>query len=232
MNGKKKIKNLFNELSIKYDFFNDLFSLGLHRVWKRKFINRVRPSKGELWIDVCCGTGDVTFLLAELLGKEGKVVGIDSANMTLEIAKKRNNKNKINSITWVKSDIFNDELNLPLFDGAVISYGLRNLIDVRLGLLCIKRLIKSGGTIGVLDFNTNKLNSIKDKFQKFYLSKIIIPITTLLGFKDHFKYLNRSLKTYPDGRTLKKICLEEGFIDIRYDEIAFGQMGILIMKKM
>ena len=82
-----KVKNLFNELSPYYDFLNDFFSFGLHRLWKKKLLTLLNPIKGENWIDLCCGTGDLTISIANLISPMGKVVGIDCAEETLLLAK-------------------------------------------------------------------------------------------------------------------------------------------------
>ena len=71
--NSKYISKIFNNVSSKYDFFNNLFSLGLHFLWKRKLILLLKPKNGEEWADLCCGTGDMTFLLNELVIPKGKV---------------------------------------------------------------------------------------------------------------------------------------------------------------
>ena len=80
------VKDLFNALSSKYDLFNDLFSFGLHRFWKSQLIGFLKPSIGENWIDLCCGTGDLTLCLARNIRPGGKVFGIDSASEALSLA--------------------------------------------------------------------------------------------------------------------------------------------------
>ena len=74
-----EVKNIFNKISYKYDFLNNLLSFGLHRVWKRKLVNLLEPSNGEDWADLCCGTGDLAFLISERVSPMGSITGIDSA---------------------------------------------------------------------------------------------------------------------------------------------------------
>ena len=100
--NSKYISNIFNKVSYKYDFFNNLFSLGLHFLWKRKLISLLKPKNGEEWADLCCGTGDVSFLLNELVIPSGKVFGIDISEKLLKIAKRKSNKLVNTVINWKK----------------------------------------------------------------------------------------------------------------------------------
>ena len=72
-----EVKTLFNKISFSYDFLNNLFSLGLHRFWKNKLIDLLNPTDGENWADLCCGTGDLSFLISKKVCPNGSVTGID-----------------------------------------------------------------------------------------------------------------------------------------------------------
>ena len=84
-----EVKNIFNKISYKYDFLNNLLSFGLHRLWKRKLVNLLEPLKGEDWADLCCGTVELAFLISERVSPRGSITGIDSAEDILNIAKKK-----------------------------------------------------------------------------------------------------------------------------------------------
>ncbi len=224
------VKGMFNALAPKYDLFNDLFSLGLHRLWKRELLSMLRPLPGEDWIDLCCGTGDLCFSLTKLVCPTGLVVGLDAAQETLERAKRRSSKKFSSSISWVQRDALNTGLSSNLFDGAVMAYGLRNLADPEGGLKELYRLLKPGGRAGVLDFTRMVEGSLGEKFQKFYLRKIVVPISAKIGFGSHFSYLEESLKIFPDGEAQKKLAIKSGFSETSYKTIAMGQMGILLLK--
>ena len=83
-----EVKNIFNKISYKYDLLNNLLSFGLHKLWKRKLVNLLEPLNGEDWADLCCGTGDLAFLISERVRSRGSITGIDSAEAILNIAKK------------------------------------------------------------------------------------------------------------------------------------------------
>ena len=230
MSKSNSVKDLFDDLSSQYDLLNDLFSFGLHRVWKKQLLLKLRPSSGEKWVDLCCGTGDMAISIAKLVRPAGKVYGIDSAKETLNLAKKKCLYKPWLSINWINSDIFDEENNLEYFDGAVMAYGLRNLSDPFLGLKRMRSFVRRGGRAGILDFNHNIENSIGDIFQKIYLNNLVIPLASRLGFKEHFNYLEDSIKYFPDGTMQEKLAIEAGFSEAKHHPIALGQMGILLLK--
>tara|TARA_Y100001968_G_scaffold278885_1_gene274491 strand:- start:141 stop:836 length:696 start_codon:yes stop_codon:yes gene_type:complete len=230
MNKSNLVRNLFDDLSSKYDLFNDIFSIGLHRVWKKQLLFYLSPSPGERWIDLCCGTGDLAIYLTESVKPSGQVHAIDSAEKTLNLAKKKSSGKTSLLIEWINSDIFEEQNNLEYFDGAVMGFGLRNLSDPFLGLQRIRSFLKKGGRAGVLDFNRNEENSIGDLFQKMYLNNLVIPISSNFGFKEHFDYLEDSIKDFPNGSLQETLAIKAGFSEAKHYVIAFGQMGILILK--
>ena len=224
------IETLFNEVAPTYDRLNDLLSLGLHRVWKRQLLFLLSPVPGESWLDLCCGTGDLALSLARRLGPEGTVVGVDYAIGPLEIAKKRSLKEARTSISWVKGDALATGLPSNSFDGVVMAYGLRNLSDSLAGLKEIHRILKPGGRAGILDFNQIPDNSLRSLFQKFYLRKIVVPIATKVGLREHYVYLEESLKLFPEGHIQESLALEVGFEDAEHRRLAFDQMGLLLVR--
>ena len=100
-----EVKNIFNKISYKYDFLNNLLSFGLHRLWKKKLVNLLGPLNGEDWADLCCGTGDLAFLISERVSPRGSITGIDSAEGILNIAKKKSELKKNKFIKWEIKDV-------------------------------------------------------------------------------------------------------------------------------
>ena len=229
--NSKYIKNIFNNVSYKYDFFNNLFSLGLHFLWKKKLISLLKPKNGEVWADLCCGTGDMTFLLDKLLNPNGKVFGVDISEKLLKIAQKKSQKLENTVIYWENKDIFDLDTRLIKFDGICMSYGLRNLKNVEDGIKKVFLLLKDNGRAGFLDFNHSKENSLSSIFQKLYLRFIVVPISGLFNLKEEYTYIENSIKTFPMGAKLIYLAKKIGFKKVRYMKLFGGQMGILILKK-
>ena len=144
----RAIEEMFNSISLKYDFLNDIFSFGLHRFWKRKLLDILDPTFGEKWIDLCCGTGDMSILLARYMKSSENITGIDSASQALLVAKERSKEN-YSSIEWINGDALETNLPSHQFNGLVIAYGLRNLSSSEAGLKEAFRILKPGGRAGI-----------------------------------------------------------------------------------
>ena len=98
------VKTIFNKISCSYDFLNSLFSLGLHKIWKMKLVDLLKPIEGENWADLCCGTGDLSFLIYTKISPTGTVTGIDNAKQILNIAKQRSKFIENKRLYWNTND--------------------------------------------------------------------------------------------------------------------------------
>ncbi len=224
------VENLFNEVAPNYDRLNDLLSLGLHRIWKRQLLAWLAPLPGEKWLDLCCGTGDIALALAHRVSPFGTVLGVDSAIEPLSLAKKRSLEAPCLPVAWVHADALNTGLNTQDFDGAVMAYGLRNLADPKAGLKELHRLLKPGARAGILDFNQLPDKSIRSRFQKFYLRKIVVPIAAKFGLREQYVYLEESLKRFPMGHVQVDLAKEVGFSEAKHEFLAAGLMGALLLR--
>ena len=226
-----EVKNIFNKISYKYDFLNNLLSFGLHKLWKRKLVNLLEPSNGEDWADLCCGTGDLAFLIFKRVSPRGSITGIDSAVGILNIAKKKSEQKKIKFIKWEIKDVLEINDYSKNFDGICMSYGLRNLHNVEEGIKKVFYLLKDKGRAGFLDFNHSRENSLSNIFQKIYLRFIVVPISHLFKLSSEYAYIEKSIRKFPKKNELIKIAKEVGFRKAEYRNIFWGQMGILILTK-
>ncbi len=227
--NNKAIEEMFNSISSKYDFLNDIFSFGLHRFWKRRLLDILNPISGEKWIDICCGTGDMSILLARYMKSSENIIGIDSASQALLIARERSKQN-YSSIEWINADALETNLLSHQFDGLLMAYGLRNLSSPYAGLREALRILKPGGRAGVLDFRSFEGPSIQGLFQKIYLSFYVVPIATLFGLRKEYSYIKKSLLNFPSGEKQIHLALSAGFKKAEYQTLAKGQMGILLLE--
>ena len=181
MKFKKEIevKNIFNKISSKYDFLNSFLSFGLHKLWKKKLVDLLKPEEGEIWADLCCGTGDLAFLIYKRIGTNGSIVGIDSAKEIIDIARNKSELAKNKFIKWEIKDLFEMNENLKTYDGICMSYGLRNLESVEEGIKKVFSLLRKKGRAGILDFNHSKKQSLSNIFQKLYLRFVVVPISAI-----------------------------------------------------
>ena len=226
-----EVKTIFNKVSFSYDFLNSLLSFGLHKFWKKKLVDLLKPIDGENWTDLCCGTGDLSFLIFKKVFPNGTVTGIDSAKEILNIARKKSDSIKKKGIYWEMQDILDIDENLQSYDGICMSYGLRNLVNVEEGLKKVFNLLKDQGRAGFLDFNHSKFNSKADIFQKIYLRAVVVPISKIFRLGKEYSYIEKSIKNFPEGNKLMLIAKGVGFKKVEYRTIFWNQMGILILEK-
>ena len=229
--NNNEVKTIFNKISYKYDFLNSLLSLGLHKLWKKHLVDLLKPKNGEVWADLCCGTGDLAFLINEKVRPNGYVIGIDSAREILNIAKKRSKSVKTKIIRWETKDILEIDEYLNKFDGISMSYGLRNLANVEEGIKKVFTLLNDKGRAGFLDFNHSRTNSLPHIFQKIYLRFIVVPISEIFLLSKEYAYIEKSIESFPEAKKLVLIAKEAGFKKVKYKPIFLNQMGILIVEK-
>jgi|TARA_B100000530_G_scaffold127466_1_gene79760 demethylmenaquinone methyltransferase/2-methoxy-6-polyprenyl-1,4-benzoquinol methylase len=226
-----EVKSIFNNISCSYDFLNSLLSLGLHKYWKKTLVDLLKPIDGENWADLCCGTGDLSFLIFKKVRPNGSVTGIDSAKEILNIAMEKSKLIENKFISWEMQDILEIDEDLKNYDGICMSYGLRNLVNVEEGLKKVFNLLSDTGRAGFLDFNHSKFNSIADLFQKIYLRFVVVPISKIFRLSKEYSYIEKSIKNFPKGNELMLIAKGVGFKKVEYRTIFFNQMGILILEK-
>ena len=227
---QNSIENLFNELAPNYDLLNDLLSFGLHRQWKRRLLRILKPMPGEIWLDLCCGTGDLAIDLARRVRSKGKVYALDIASSPLEIARYKHSKQPWLDIEWVKGNALDTGYGDAFFDGIVMAFGLRNLVSVSDCLQEMRRISKRGSKVGILDFNKLSSRSTYAWFQKNYLQNIVVPIASSFGLEQHYLYIEKSLESYPNGKALEILAIEAGFRYANYQTLSARQMGFLLLE--
>lgn len=137
------IRNIFNRIAPVYDRLNDWLSLGQHRIWKDMTVKWSGAKPGDTSLDLCCGSGDLSFVLARRTGSTGRVFGVDFSPELLEVAKSRAQSQSPRSpITWVEADVLNLPFDDNCFDAATMGYGLRNVTNIPQSLKELHRVLK------------------------------------------------------------------------------------------
>ena len=225
------IQAIFDRIAPVYDQLNDTLSFGQHRIWKRMAVKWAQPQLEDTALDLCCGSGDLAFILAKSIGKKGKVIGADFSPQQLEIARQRHQKQgQVYPIEWVEADA----LNLPFadnrFDCATMGYGLRNVTDISACLKEVYRVLKPGAIASFLDFH-RPYQPLIGQFQQWYLDNLVVPAAENLGLKEDYAYINPSLERFPQGKEQIQLAQAVGFTEVKHYPIAFELMGVLVMKK-
>ena len=230
-------QDLFNTISPVYDELNDQLSFGMHTVWKRMTVKWSGAAPGCSALDVCCGSGDLAFLLADKVGGNGSVVGLDFSASMLDDASAREAAKKNSGISGASSSIRwvqGDAMDLPFadnsFDAATMGYGLRNVSSIPAALKELLRVLRPGCRVAILDFN-NSSDSLVDGAQDWLLENVVVPAAESKGVGDEYRYLRPSIKNFPQGREQERLALEAGFWKAKHYEIGFGLMGVLVAAK-
>ncbi|PON44864.1 Methyltransferase [Parasponia andersonii] len=185
---------------------------------------------GGCVLDLCCGSGDLAFLLAEKVGNNGKVTGLDFSEEQLSVAASRQqlrSKPCYKNIEWVEGDA----LDLPFpdgyFDAITVGYGLRNVVDKRKALQEMYRVLKAGSRVSILDFNKST-KPVTTLIQEWMIDSVVVPVATSYGLEEEYRYLKSSIREFLTGKELEKLALEVGFSKGRHYEIGGGLMGNLV----
>jgi demethylmenaquinone methyltransferase/2-methoxy-6-polyprenyl-1,4-benzoquinol methylase len=222
----QRVNDLFATIAPRYDLINDLQSFGLHRVWKRRLIRLAEVRTGMRALDLCCGTGDVAFALAN---EGAQVTGCDFSEPMLEVARRRlatrrNRNEKI--LAFMRADALNLPYASETFDVVTIAYGLRNLADFRGGLIEMLRVLKPGGKLLILDFGKPDFEPWRAAY--FAYLKLFVPVfgKIFCGNSATHAYILESLKKYPAQRGVAALLTELGCRDARIENLLGGVMSI------
>jgi demethylmenaquinone methyltransferase/2-methoxy-6-polyprenyl-1,4-benzoquinol methylase len=227
----QEIQSIFNNIAPVYDQLNDQLSLGLHKIWKKMTVKWCEPQANYIGLDLCCGSGDLTFLLAQNL-THGVVYGVDFSPELLTIARQKNQQKSLTcEINWVEGDVLNLPFEDNFFDCATMGYGLRNVVNISRCLQELYRVMKPQAKAAILDFHRPE-NSLLNNWQKWYLNNIVVPTAAKLGVKDEYAYINPSLDRFPTGREQVKLAQDVGFRQVVHYPIFGGTMGVLVITKM
>src|SRR5262249_27315881 len=148
---QRYVNQLFETIAPRYDFFTVFFSYGMDRGWKRKLIEMLGLKGNEKTLDLACGTGDITFALGERL-HSGVAIGLDITQAMIDIAEGKRRARNVSNVSFQCADIMSMPFPDASFDCVTCGYALRNVPDVELALVEIKRVLKPGGRFYSLDF--------------------------------------------------------------------------------
>ena len=207
---QKRVAEVFSSVARRYDVMNDLMSMGVHRLWKRFVIDLAGVRAGERVLDVAGGTGDLTREFAKQVGPRGQVVLSDINAAMLGEGRRRLIDQGVVGLPVVQA---NAEM-LPFadrsFDCVTIGFGLRNVTDKDAALRSMRRVLKPGGRLLVLEFS-KPLNAGLSKLYDQYSFKLL-PLMGRLVARDEasYRYLAESIRMHPDQQTLKGMMENAG----------------------
>jgi len=224
----KAVREMFTSIAPRYDLLNHVLSLNIDRLWWWRTARRFDPilrRSGANVLDLCCGTGDMTFALRRRTGSaHAKIIGADFSHAMLQRAAVKGNGTPLR---WVEADA----LRLPFpdehFDLVTSAFGFRNLADYDAGLREIARVLRPGGQCGILDFGEPK--GIMGSLYRFYFKNVLPRIGTLIsGVRGPYAYLPASVERFPAPEEMLARMKQAGFGESSWTPYTMGVAGLYL----
>ena len=202
------VRTMFDRIAPVYDVMNRAMTAGLDRRW-RAATARAVVSPGDRVLDACCGTGDLAIAGLRLVGSTGAVIGVDFSERMLERA-----RSKSSQVEWVQGDA----LALPFadgsFDAATVGFGVRNLEDLEAGLRELRRVLRPGGRVGILEITQPR--GLLRPFYKLWFDGLVPLAGKLLPGGSAYTYLPASVRRFPGAKELAELMQTAGFDQVHY----------------
>lgn len=219
------VREVFASVAPKYDVMNDVMSLGIHRVWKRIFVNAIGCSPRETLLDLAGGTGDIAFLALER--GAGRVILSDINPAMLEVAEKRALDR---GITERLSVLAVDAEHIPLPDRSVekvsIAFGLRNCTDKVAVLREARRVLRPGGRFHCLEFSRLEIAALEPLYEAWSFKALPALGQRIAGDAESYRYLAESIRMFPDQATLAQMMEDAGFERVAHRNLSGGIVAI------
>ncbi|MBI3222568.1 MAG: bifunctional demethylmenaquinone methyltransferase/2-methoxy-6-polyprenyl-1,4-benzoquinol methylase UbiE [Nitrosomonadales bacterium] len=220
----KRVAGVFTSVASKYDVMNDLMSVGLHRIWKRFAVGVSGVRSGQRVLDVAGGSADLSRLFLKAVGSSGSVVLTDINNAMLRVGRDR----LLDSgITTPVTQCDAEHLPFPdnYFDCVSIAFGLRNVTHKDAALREMKRVLKPGGRVIVLEFS--KVAKPLEKAYDLYSFKLLPKMGELIaGDADSYRYLAESIRMHPGQEELKQMMIDAGLERVEYFNLTGGVVAV------
>ena len=222
-NEKGLVQNVFDDVYDRYDLMNDLMSLGIHRLWKKNLLNMMNPTSNSKLADVACGTGDIAKLFLNNFSKENSVTCVDpNKNM---IKKGKQKLKNFKNIDWIIASAEKLPLKNNSYDFYTISFGLRNTKNLTKALKEAYRILKPGGRFFCLEFSKIQNQNLDFLYKKY--SKLIPSLgKIILGKKEPYKYLIKSIESFVSQDELINLMIKNGFKKCEYRNLSGGIVSI------
>ncbi|SDD35675.1 demethylmenaquinone methyltransferase / 2-methoxy-6-polyprenyl-1,4-benzoquinol methylase [Sphingomonas sp. YR710] len=219
----EKVGAVFRSVAQRYDIMNDAMSVGMHRLWKDRFVRRVRPRAGETILDMAGGTGDIAFRMA----KHGADVTVSDINgAMLEVGMERAKKRGIDGLVWSEQNAETLSFGDKAFDAYTIAFGIRNVTHIDKALAEAHRVLKRGGRFYCLEFSTTLWPGFAEIYDA-YSHKVVPKLGKLLAHdEDSYRYLIESIRRFPPMDKFKAMIADAGFVSTKVEPMLGGLVAI------
>ena len=222
-NSERLVTKVFQDVFDKYDLMNDLMSLGVHRLWKKDFINWLNPQKNTTLIDVASGTGDIAKLYLNKINYRGRVYCVDESKGMLSINKEKLKRDT--NVKWFCSSAEKLPFKNNYFDYYTISFGIRNIENINNALKEAYRVLKPGGRFLCLEFSKVE-NEILNQLYKTYSKSIPQLGKFIIGKSGPYEYLINSIEKFYSQEKFFQLIKKQNFINVSYRNLSGGIVAI------
>ena len=222
---KPLVRAVFDSVAPRYDLMNDLMSFGIHRVWKRIFVNALRPSPTRTLLDLASGTGDIAALWRRLGG--GPVLLTDINAAMLSVGRDRAiGRARIDGLAYAVADA--ESLPLPpgCVDRVAIAFGLRNCTDKDAVLREALRVLRPGGRFFCLEFSRLQVGVLERAYERWSFDVLPRIGRAVAGDAESYRYLAESIRMFPDQETLAGMMARAGFARVEFQNLSGGIAAI------
>ena len=204
----RRVGKVFSSVARRYDLMNDLMSGGMHRLWKDRFVARVKPRPGEAILDMAGGTGDVAFRMA----RRGALVTVADINADmLEVGRQRAKRGGLSGLSWKIENAEKLSFADGSFDAYTIVFGIRNVTDIPEALKEAHRVLKRGGRFFCMEFSSSEWPGFSNLYET-YASTVIPKIgKAITNDEDSYRYLVESIQRFPKPAAFKAMVGQAGF---------------------
>ncbi len=219
----RRVGEVFSSVAAKYDVMNDAMSGGMHRLWKDRFVRRIKPREGEDMLDMAGGTGDVAFRLADA----GARVTVSDINQDmLDVGIERAMERGIDGLVWSRQNAEELSFSSASFDAYSIAFGIRNVTRIDAALAEAHRVLRYGGRFFCLEFSTTEWPGFKEAYD-LYSHKLVPRLgEAIAGDGESYRYLIESIRRFPPMREFEGLIAAAGFSRTKVEPIMGGLVAI------
>jgi demethylmenaquinone methyltransferase / 2-methoxy-6-polyprenyl-1,4-benzoquinol methylase len=228
---EERVHGVFEKIYENYDQMNSVISFKQHIRWRKDTMKRMDVQPGQHALDVCCGTGDWTIALAEAVGPQGKVVGLDFSQNMLKIGEQKVKQRQLHQVSLIHGNAMELPFEDNSFDYVTIGFGLRNVPDYMQVLKEMNRVLKPGGKAVCLETSQPELIGFKQAYRLYF--RYIMPLFGKVFAKSYQEYswLQESARDFPGMKELARMFEKAGFTNVMYKPYSGGAAAVHIGHK-
>ncbi|WP_099158363.1 demethylmenaquinone methyltransferase [Virgibacillus ndiopensis] len=219
---EERVHHVFEKIYNNYDSMNSIISFQRHKAWRKDVMRRMEVEKGTKALDVCCGTGDWSISLAEAIGSEGEVIGLDFSQNMLSVANEKHQHLNMKQLSFIHGNAMELPFDDNSFDYVTIGFGLRNVPDYMTVLKEMYRVVKPHGKVVCLETSQPTMIGFRQGY--YFYFRYIMPLIGRMLAKSYKEYawLHESAKSFPDKKELKQMFLNAGFSHVQVKSYTGG----------